>query len=138
MEIFSNEMIPEDSYLEYKEASIIVRKNKTQIENEKMPVSEKLAEVLPEMLNTLNTSSPKGREPLWSKFKKLKNVRNRIIHMKSADRMESTPDNPNIWHEIFSIECPHQTALQIMDFFFDQTGSPPRWRENGPFEDDES
>ena len=125
VEIFSNEMIPEDSYFE--------GKNKTQIE--KMPVSEKLAEVLPEMLNT---SSPKGRETFWSKFKKLKNVRNRIIHMKSVDRMESTPDNPNIWHKIFSIDCPHQTVLQIMDFFFDQTGSRPRWRENGPFEDDES
>lgn len=125
VEIFSNEMIPEDSYFE--------GKNKTQ--NEKMPVSKKLAEVLPKMLNT---RSPKGREPFWSKFKKLKNVRNRIIHMQSADRMKSTPDNPNIWHEIFSIECPHQTVLQIMDFFFDQTGSRPRWRENGPFEDDES
>lgn len=120
VEIFSNEMIPD-------------KKNETQIE--KMSVSKKLAEVLPTMLNT---SPPKGREPFWSKFKKLKNVRNCIIHMKSADRTVSTPDNPNIWHEIFSIECPHQTALQMMDFFFDQTGTRPRWRENGPFEDDES
>lgn len=133
VEIFSNEMIPEDSYFEDKETKIKVRKNKTQIE--KMPVSKKLAEVLPKMLDTI---SPKEREPFWSKFEKLRNVRNRIIHMKNADRMESTPDNPNIWHKIFSIECPHQTALQIMDFFFDQTGSRPRWRENGPFEDDES
>ena len=134
IEAFINEMIPEGFSFEDKTDRIIVHKSKTQIEKE-MSVSKKLAEVLPTILRT---SSPKGIEPFWSKFKKLKNVRNRIIHMSSADRRSSTPDNPNLWHEIFSIECPHQTALQIMDFFFEKTCSRPRWRENGPFKDDKS
>lgn len=134
LEAFINEMIPEDFCFEDKRDGIIITRNKTQIE-EGMSVSMKLTEVLPKMLNT---SSPKGIEPLWSKFKKLKNVRNRIIHMSGTDRRSSKPNEPNLWHEIFSVECPHQTALRIMDFFFDKTKSRPEWRKNGPFKNDKS
>ena len=134
LEAFINEMIPEDACYEDKNDEIVICKNKHQIEKN-MSVLEKLDKVLPAVLNT---NSPKGIEPLWSKFKKLKDVRNRIIHMSSADRVSSTPDSPNLWHKIFSIERPHQTALQIIDFFFDKSGDRPRWRENGPFEDNKS
>ena len=134
VEAFINEMIPEDFCFEDKRGGIVIKRNKTQIE-EGMSVSRKLAEILPKMFNT---SSPKGTEPLWSRFKKLKNVRNRIIHMSSTDRRSSKPNEPNLWHEIFSIECPHQTALRIMDFFFNKTCTQPSWRENGPFKDDKT
>ena len=134
IEAFINEMIPEDFCFEDIKGGILVPKNKTQIE-EGMSVSKKIDEILPKRFNT---SSPKGIEPLWSKFKKLKNVRNRIIHMSSTDRRSSKPDDPNLWHEIFSISCPHQTALQVMDFFFDKTKCWPEWRKNGPFKNDKS
>lgn len=134
LEAFINEMIPEDASFEDKNDKIIVRKNKDQIEKN-MSVLDKLDKVLPDVLNT---ASPKGIEPIWSKFKKLKDIRNRIIHMSSADRVSSKLDNPNLWHKIFSIDCPHQTALQIMDFFFDKSRCRPSWRENGPFEDNKS
>ena len=134
LEAFINEMIPEDACFEDRNDERIVPKNKHQIEKN-MSVLKKLDKVLPDMLNT---SSPKGIEPIWSKFKKLKALRNRIIHMSSADRVSSTPDSPNLWHQIFSIECPYQAALQIIDFFFDKSGAQPRWRENWPFDNNKS
>ena len=130
LEAFINEVVPDDFRFADNTGEVNVWKDKKKIERE-ISISRKLADVLPTALNTI---SPKGREPLWSKFIHFRSVRNRIIHMTSADRLSSTPASPNLWHEIFSVPCPHQTALQMIDFFLVKANLSPPWRTNGPFE----
>jgi hypothetical protein len=59
-------------------------------------LNEKLAEVLPD---ALGVRSPKGLA-LWRDYKSLKEWRDRIIHLKSADRQPRGPEIPSIWGDM--------------------------------------
>ena len=131
LEAFVNEMIPEDYHYEtfWRSEIILERMDKTQIERY-LPLTEKFESVLPK---ALNTNSPKGRD-FWGEFIKLKKIRDRIIHMKTADRESSGPDNPNLWHELFRVSCPHRQAIKMIDFFLKETNAQPKWRESYPLQ----
>ena len=126
LEAFVNEKIPEDYHYEtfWRSESILERMDKTQIERH-LSLTEKLESVLPD---ALNTESPKGRD-CWDGFIRLKKIRDRIVHMKAADREPSGPDNPNLWHELFRVSCPHRQAMKVIDFFLKETNTRPKWRE---------
>lgn len=58
-----------------------------------LSLDEKLKRVLTQ---ALNQSSPAGGK-LWPPYLKLKEVRDRLIHLKSIDRKASGPDDETIW-----------------------------------------
>jgi hypothetical protein len=62
----------------------------------KVSLNEKLAQVLPD---ALGVASPKGLH-LWRDYKSLKEWRDRIIHLKSADRRAHGPEVPSIWGDM--------------------------------------
>lgn len=59
-------------------------------------LSEKLAQVLPD---ALDVSSPKGLH-IWREYKNLKEWRDRIIHLKTADRASSGPEVESVWGDM--------------------------------------
>ena len=129
LEAFVNEMIPDDYLYETHRRSETIweRMDKAQIERY-LSIGEKLEVVLPD---ALKTKSPKGRH-FWGDFVKLRKIRDRIIHAKAADRKSSGPDNPNLWHDLFRVSCPHSQALKIIDFFLRETNTQPQWRQACP------
>jgi hypothetical protein len=56
-------------------------------------LNEKLAQVLPD---ALSVDSPKGRH-IWRDYTNLKRLRDRIIHLKMADRAPRGPEVESIW-----------------------------------------
>ncbi len=59
-------------------------------------LSEKLAQVLPD---ALGVDSPKGLH-VWRDYKNLKEWRDRIIHLKMADRQARGPEVQSIWGDM--------------------------------------
>ena len=59
-------------------------------------LSEKLAQVLPA---ALGVKSPKGLH-IWQDYTTLRKVRDRIIHLKMADRSRTGPETPTIWGDM--------------------------------------
>ena len=129
LEAFVNEMIPDNyRYETHRRSEIILDiMDKEQIERH-LSISEKLELVLPD---ALKTKSPKGRN-FWGDFVKLRKIRDRIIHMKTADRESSGPDNPNLWHDLFRVSYPHRQALKMVDFFLSEMNYHPQWRQTCP------
>ncbi|WP_138921952.1 hypothetical protein [endosymbiont of Tevnia jerichonana] len=124
MEAFVNEVIPDDfKYHTHRKSEIIIEEmDKTQIERW-LSIEEKFSTVLPEILQT---PSPKKLR-CWQGFKKLKKIRDRIIHMKAADRKSSGPETPTLWHELFNVEPLFSQAKDIIDYFVKSMESKPRW-----------
>ena len=67
---------------------------------------------------------------------KLRDLRDRIIHMKTKDRDFRGEDGSSIWNALLSEPLPetHTTAKSIMKHFLDGKGKPPRWFEKCPFD----
>ncbi len=129
LEAFVNEMIPDDyRYETHRQSETILEiMDKEQIERY-LSISEKLDSVLP---HALKTKSPKGRH-FWGDFVKLRRIRDRISHLKTADRRSSGPDNPNLWHDLFRVSCLYRQALRMIDFFLSETNEQPQWRQACP------
>lgn len=126
LESFVNENIPNDfEYHANRKSEIILEVlDKSKIER-LISLDEKLGCVLPE---ALGVETPKGKK-CWPGFKELKGIRNRIIHLKNADRRSSGPDIPTLWHSIFKINAPHIQAKTVIDYFVEKTGTQPRWHK---------
>ena len=92
LEAFANEAIPKD--FEYS----VVKKNETALFKKpdierSINLDEKLHSVLPQ---ALGVASPKGKRP-WQQYRLLKNMRDRIIHLKSIDRSPSGSESESVW-----------------------------------------
>jgi len=132
LEAFANELIP-DSFVHVIEKNDSDRHyNKEQIERWLTPL-EKLGDVLPK---ALNVATPKGGK-LWEPCKKLFDIRDRIIHMKTADRQfnDLSGRASSIWNELLQDPLPHtySVAKSLMEHFFTAVGKTPRWFEKCPF-----
>lgn len=144
LECFANEWIPAwVTYKQFKKGSQeFVLLGKEEIERS-LHLREKLAVVLPYVFRK---SGPKGTQA-WEAFVKLEKLRNRIIHMKEADRRESDSETETLWKALFAIPVPYRTAKRIIDHFLD--GCPyvpglqydkllpvrPRWHVEYPCKD---
>lgn len=130
LEAFVNEEIP-DSYVYVVSDKNYTRNfNKEQIERY-WNLDTKLGDVLP---SALGVPSPKGGS-LWNAYDKLRNLRDRVIHMKTKDRDSRGEDKSSIWNALLSAPLPdtYKTAKSLMKYFFDAKGKPPRWFEKCPF-----
>jgi hypothetical protein len=130
LEAFVNEEIP-DAYVHVvSEKNYTRHYSKEQIERQ-LNLDAKLGDVLP---NALRVTSPKGGR-LWSAYGKLRDLRDRIIHMKTKDRDFRGEDGSSIWNALLSDPLPatYTTAKSMMKHFLDAKGEPPRWFEKCPF-----
>lgn len=73
----------------------------------------KLHHVLP---SVFKVASPKGSQ-LWESFVKLEKARNRVVHMKQADRESSEPGVDTVWKMLFGLPAPHVTAKRFVDWY---------------------
>ena len=77
--------------------------------------------------------SPKGKR-IWNEYKKLKNIRDRIIHLKTKDRKSSGPKDDTIWKYLLNKELPNmsEVAKHLIDYFAANLDKKPRWYRNYP------
>jgi len=131
IESFANEQIP-DGYifkLERDDKKCTEIYNKEQIERN-VSLEIKLNSVLPEILGAKSLKKSK----LWDKYKNLKNLRDRIIHMKSIDKKSAGPEEKTIWKELLSLGHPHFAiiAKEIIQYYINEKDMP-RWLSKFPF-----
>lgn len=132
LEAFANELLPDSFVYVIKKNDSDRRHNKEQIERWLTPL-EKLGDVLPQ---ALNVATPKGGK-LWELCRKLFDLRDRIVHMKSADRQfhGDATSASSIWNELLQDPLPNTYSVSkaLMGHFFSVTGKSPRWFEKLPF-----
>jgi hypothetical protein len=130
LEAFVNEEIP-DSYVHVVSEKKYTRHyNKEQIEKE-LNLDTKLGNVLP---GVLSVPSPKGGR-LWTAYDKLRDLRDRVIHMKTKDRDFRGEGGSSIWNALLCEPLPetHTTAKNMIKHFLESKGKQPRWFEKCPF-----
>ena len=127
LEAFVNEIIPSDYKYEKKGKKATEIYTKEEIERW-VSIDEKLDKIIPAILKV---GTPKGRDQSWQGFKDLKNIRDRLIHMKSDDRKDSGPDAKTIWTALMKTEPPYKQAFTIVKYFIDDKTSTPSWFQHG-------
>lgn len=98
LETFSNIRIPKDYNFNYNRIDPKSTKvyDKDQVER-RISLDNKLELILPEIENV---TSPKNDSNLWDLFLKHKELRDRLIHLKSVDMTASGPDLNTIWGDL--------------------------------------
>ncbi len=98
----------------------------------KLAIEEKLHIALP---NLLGISSPKGKK-VWESFKKLKQARDSIVHLKSSDqypnRMQvGTIDKSSLYFVFLNNKMTiyPTAAIRMIHYFHPSTNESPRWLE---------
>lgn len=130
LESFVNEELPDNYIHTVVEKRSTQQYNKEQIERH-LKLDIKLGDVLPAVLRI---ESPKGKS-LWNNFNKLKDIRDRIIHMKTKDREFQGEDENSIWNVISCKPLPKtdETAKNLIQYFLSAKNQTPRWFEKCPF-----
>ena len=132
LESFANEEIPEGYIHHQKTRGIFAALFKPTIER-RVDLDTKLGDILPQVTQII---SPKGTS-LWTDYLRLKEDRNRIIHLKSHDRRAPYQGPPSIWERFFSPDLPHYPEIaknMIAYFQKDRDESRvPRWFKLLPF-----
>lgn len=130
LEVFVNEEIPDTYVHVVAERNYTRHYSKEQIERH-LNLDMKLGDVLP---GALGVRSPKGGS-LWNSYEGLRDLRDRVIHMKTKDREFRGHDGNSIWNALLSDPLPdtYKTAKNLMKHFLDAKGKPPRWFEKCPF-----
>ncbi|PKG37242.1 hypothetical protein [Psychromonas sp. Urea-02u-13] len=127
LEAFVNDIIPEDYVY------ISTRKGKDkpeEMDKTKVQRHSSLCEKISKMLpSILSIKTPKGNSKSWENYQKLKNLRNRITHMKTEDRKSAGSDVDTIWRALIYTEPPHQQALSIIRYFEEALNTKPMWLE---------
>jgi hypothetical protein len=109
IETFSNIMIPNEYKFQFNR---IDPKSTKEYDKEKIErtvsLDKKLDLILPEILSV---SSPINRTELWGKFMLHKDLRDRLIHLKSVDMTASGPEINTIWGDLIRN---HKTGFVIL------------------------
>lgn len=93
-------------------------------------LDEKLLQVLP---SALDVSSPKGLH-IWRDYKKLKKLRNRIIHLKMTDRQSTGPEIETVWGDMLrNSKIPFCDNTHKLMGHFGSTVTNRRWYEKYPY-----
>lgn len=129
LEAFANEMIPDAYEYQAKKKGAAVVLKKPEIERT-LTLEEKLNLVLPK---ALGVPTPSGKR-VWEQFKKLKGMRDRIIHLKAIDRSASGPEVLSLWGIMLRAHgepfCDYAHAM--MGHFF--PSGPRRWHREYPYQ----
>jgi hypothetical protein len=131
LEAFANEQIPDTfTYVDSSDKKFTRSSDKQQIERW-LSLDTKIGEVMPEALGVKSIKA--GR--LWGAFIRLRELRDRIIHMKKKDREFIGENATSIWNALMSDPLPetYTTAKRIIDHFVRAKGGSPRWFDKCPF-----
>jgi hypothetical protein len=88
-----------------------------------------MSEILPA---ALNIQAPKGKK-CWDDFHRLEQMRERIIHMNSADRNVNGPARGTVWEDLFKFPEPVTLGLPVLEFFARQMDVKRLWVTDRPF-----
>jgi hypothetical protein len=130
IETFANTEVPDNYYHYKKRKQLFLAEAKNTIERWE-PLEVKIAEILPEVLNI---ESPKGKKE-WQRYKELKKVRNRIVHLKSVDQNVKADGQDSIWKILFKEKVLNYPliAKNLIEYFFQKEGeAKPHWYKNFP------
>lgn len=130
LEAFVNEKVP-DTYVHVVVEERVTRQyDKQQIERA-LSLDHKIGDVLPA---ALGMKTPKGGK-LWSDYQKLRDLRDRIVHMKTADRFFNGEAGSSIWNSLLTKPLPatYAPAKAMMRHFFASAKDWPRWLTKCPF-----
>lgn len=132
LEAFANEQIPDSFVYVIKKNDSDRHYNKEQIERWLTPL-EKIGDVLPK---ALNVPTPKGGK-LWEPCRRFFDLRDRVVHMKTADRQfqGDATSASSIWNELLQDPLPntYSVSKDLIRHFFLAIGKKPRWFERIPF-----
>lgn len=131
LEAFVNEQIPDTyTYVDSSDKRFTRSFNKEQIERQ-LSLESKIGDVIPAVLGTPLSKGGK----LWNSFIRLRNLRDRVIHMKTKDREALFEKTDSIWHALTSDPLPetYTTAKRIIGHFLGSKDDAPRWFEKCPF-----
>jgi hypothetical protein len=112
IEAFANEVLPRDFRYTFKLKKTGEERiyDKHEIERN-VNLDEKLHLVLPPIVGV---ASPKGTR-VWERYKTIKKLRDRIIHLKSVDQRRSGPEDQTIWGSMLRLYkepfCDHAHAM---------------------------
>ena len=128
IEVFANSMIPDDYVFSNprRDKKCTESYSKDQIERH-ISLDTKLDKLLPDICNV---ASPKGTK-LWVQYVKIKDLRDRLIHLKSRDWQKSVPANAknSIWTRVLSEETRHVPAFAFELIWHYLPAKKPRWAE---------
>jgi hypothetical protein len=134
IESYVNGRIPHDFiYSKSTKLGRVTNYSKAEIERS-ISLEEKLSTVLPQ---ALGVASPENLS-LWGAFKDMKDIRNRIVHLKSGDVYPSIPDSPNadsIWQELLDKKQDDYAVIakRIILHFSQDKSYPDHWIRFSPF-----
>jgi hypothetical protein len=130
IEAFANESIPDDYvYVRHQHSEVILEASFKKSTERHTSLEEKLEHILP---NVFKVKSPKGTA-CWADYRKLKTVRDRLIHMKSEDRRYVHMQPKTLWRDITLMSAPHLLALNVISHFLRSAEHPPWWYAHHPF-----
>lgn len=132
IEAFANYEIPDDHY-HYKQKKILFLAESKKTVERWEPLEIKLCDILPEVLKI---KSPKG-EKEWQDYKGLKDIRDRIVHLKTIDQQAKHGEPNTIWEILFKPDvpnCPNIAKNLISYFYKNNEEKKPRWFKNIPIE----
>jgi hypothetical protein len=125
LESFVNENIPDTyTYIDSSDKRFARVFNKEQIERQ-LSLDTKIGEVIPAALGVQFSKGGK----LWSAYIKLRELRDRVIHMKTKDRQFIGENATSIWNALMSDPLPetYTTAKRIISHFLSAKANRPRW-----------
>lgn len=132
LEVFANQTIPDKYVYEKFREDDRCKETYTKEQAERwVSLDEKLSDLLP---NVLSLKTPKGKRT-WDKYKKLKKLRDRLIHPKSKDLHSTGKDDASIWNIISAknLDNPALIAKEVISYFVDGLAEKPRWFTKLPF-----
>lgn len=129
LEAFANEAIPDDFVYTIPKSKCSEVYSKSQIERS-LSLQTKLGDILPSISGV---PSPKGIK-VWQDFLSLEELRNNIIHMKTADREHVGYSNQSIWSKLVNEPVPYVLphAKAMIDHFYASRKLKPHWYEQFP------
>jgi hypothetical protein len=132
LETFSNIMIPEGYIFQRNRIDPKSNKEYDKDKTERLiSLDVKLDMILPEVLAV---TSPSTNTELWDKFLHLKQLRDRLIHLKSADMRANGPETETIWGDLLrehKTDFVSQAHALIGHFISNKNGF--RWFKKFPY-----
>jgi hypothetical protein len=129
LESFANDEIPEN-YIHYKKVKKLFLPFKKVDAERKLNLDIKLNEILPEVYKIKKLSGLK----IWDDYNELKEIRDRIVHLKSLDRHSLYPKMDSIWDYLIKndIKKPYEIAFKIIEYFYTvkDINTLPWWYKN--------
>lgn len=117
IEAFANLLIPDDHYHYKQKEKIYFAESKNTIERWE-PIEIKLCEIIPEVYKI---DSPKGYK-VWQDYKILKNIRDRIVHLKTIDQQAGRHAQESIWEVLFKEDniCYPEVAKNLIGYYINK------------------